>query len=157
MYDPVGSLHLAYHDDEWQVLQELYASFRSNRPVELLTPAQVKEKSRAVIPQGLKGALYSSSELIVDPREAIAALPAFLEEKYQVEFHWGKCVRYVSDNTVYVGSNETYEADIIFICSGSDFESLYPEVFSNIAIIKCKLQMMRFAYRPSRAYISLQE
>src|SRR5690349_12772585 len=64
-YDPVGSLHLAYHDDEWQVLQELYAEFRSDRSVELLTPAQVNEKSCAVIPQGLKGGLFSSSELIV--------------------------------------------------------------------------------------------
>src|SRR5688572_32841508 len=26
-YDPVGSLHLAYHDDEWIVLQELYENF----------------------------------------------------------------------------------------------------------------------------------
>lgn len=147
-YDPVGSLHLAYHEDEWQVLQELFTAFRNDRSVELLTPAQVKEKSCAVIPQNLKGGLYSSSELIVDPREAIAALPAYLEEKHNVEFLWGKCVSYVSDNTIYVGNNETYEADIIFICGGSDFETLYPEVFAATSITKCKLQMMRFAAQP---------
>lgn len=147
-YDAVGSLHLAYHDDEWQVLQELFSAFRSNRSVELLTPAQVKERSCAVVPQNLKGGLFSSSELIVDPREAIAALPAFLEQQYAVEFHWDKCVSYVSDNTIYVGNNETHEADIIFICGGADFETLYPEVFSSVAITKCKLQMMRLAAQP---------
>jgi FAD dependent oxidoreductase TIGR03364 len=147
-YDPAGSLHLAYHEDEWQVLQELFENFRSHRSVQLLTPAEVKEKSCAVIPQNLKGGLFSSSELIVDPREAIGALPAFLEEKYEVEFYWGKCVSYISDNTVYVGNNETYEADIIFVCGGSDFETLYPEVFASTSITKCKLQMMRFAAQP---------
>ena len=29
-YDEVGSLHLAHHADEWQVLQELYESFSTN-------------------------------------------------------------------------------------------------------------------------------
>jgi FAD dependent oxidoreductase TIGR03364 len=147
-YDAVGSLHLAYHDDEWQVLQELYEQFNTHRAVELLTAALFKERYCALIPQNLKGGLYSSSELIVDPREAIAALPAFLEEQYAVEFYWGKCISYVADNTVYVGNNETYEADIVFICSGADFETLYPEAFSDIAITKCKLQMMRFAAQP---------
>jgi FAD dependent oxidoreductase TIGR03364 len=147
-YDPAGSLHLAYHHDEWQVLQELFENFRSHRSVQLLSPAEVKEKSCAVIPQNLAGGLFSSSELIVDPRQAIAALPAFLEEQYEVEFCWGKCVSYVSDNTVYVGNNETYEADIIFVCGGSDFETLYPEVFAATSITKCKLQMMRFAPQP---------
>lgn len=147
-YDPVGSLHLAYHDDEWQVLQELYETFRKNRSVELLRPEQVKEKSCAVKTQNLRGGLFSSCELIVDPREAIAALPAYLEEQHGVEFFWGKCVSYVADNTVYVGNNETYEADIVFVCSGSDFETLYPEVFAEFSITKCKLQMMRFASQP---------
>jgi FAD dependent oxidoreductase TIGR03364 len=36
------------------------------------------------------------------------------------------------------------EADLIFHCSGSDFETLYPEIFQKEPIAKCKLQMMRF-------------
>lgn len=148
-YDPVGSMHLACHDDEWQVLQELHEQFSKHRHVELLTPAQVAEKSEAVVMKNCKGGLFSPNELIVDPREAIAALPAYLEEKYDVEFNWGKCVSYVSDNTVYVGNNETFEADIIFVCSGADFETLYPEAFAATALTKCKLQMMRFTAQPA--------
>src|ERR1043166_6132412 len=101
-YDPVGSLHVAYHADEWIVLQELYEAFKQQgRNVSLLTPKQVAEKSEAVVQKNLLGGLYSDDELIVDPREAIAALPAYLNEKWNVAFHWGKCVSYISDQTVY--------------------------------------------------------
>lgn len=147
-YEPAGSLHLAYHDDEWNVLQELYEQFKSQRAVKIISPAAALQKSDAVVSQNLKGALYSPGELIVDPREAIAALPAYLEKQYEVEFNWGKCVSYIADNTVYVGNDETHEADIVFVCSGSDFETLYPEVFAEQSITKCKLQMMRFAAQP---------
>src|SRR6195952_492575 len=44
--EPAGSLHLAYHPDEWQVLQELYESFqKEGRPVELLNKSGVADKS----------------------------------------------------------------------------------------------------------------
>ncbi len=147
-YEPAGSLHLAHHPDEWQVLQELYASFRSERPVQLLTPAEVADRSDAVVTKNLLGGLYSADELIVDPREAIAALPGYLQEKYGVEFYWGKCVSYISDNTVYIGNEEEHEADMIFVCSGADFETLYPEAFAAYPLTKCKLQMMRFRSQP---------
>lgn len=147
-YDTAGSLHLAYHDDELTVLQELYENFNHERKVELLTPEQVAERSGAVVTKDLKGGLYSASELIVDPREAIAALPSYLQEVYNVDFLWGKCVSYVADNTAYIGNNETCEADIIFICGGADFETLYPEAFAEQALTKCKLQMMRLAAQP---------
>ncbi|MGN6419807.1 MAG: TIGR03364 family FAD-dependent oxidoreductase [Pseudobacter sp.] len=146
--EQAGSLHLAYHADEWQVLQELYESFRKERPVQLLTPSQVSNMSEAVVENGLLGGLHSSDELIVDPREAIAALPGWLAEKYGVEFSWNKCVSYVSDNTVYVGNDEEHEADLIAVCSGADFETLYPEAFSKYPLTRCKLQMMRFRSQP---------
>jgi FAD dependent oxidoreductase TIGR03364 len=48
---------------------------------------------------------------------------------------------------VYSGDRQ-FSADEIFICSGEDFETLYPEVFSAAAFTKCKLQMMRMQAQP---------
>ena len=147
-YNPIGSLHVAYHNDEWQVLQELYEIYKNERALNLLTPEQIAERSDAVVPGNLIGGLFSADEMVVDPREAVSALPEYLQEKYKVEFNWGKCVSYIADNTIYIGNNEEYEADIIFVCSGADFETLYPEVYATFPIVKCKLQMMRYAAQP---------
>ncbi|MHA4810324.1 TIGR03364 family FAD-dependent oxidoreductase [Flavitalea flava] len=148
-HEQAGSLHLAYEGDEWQVLQELYEVFRKEgRPVKLLDKTAVLSRSEAVVADGLLGGLYSGDELIVDPREAIAAVPGWLTEKLNVAFHWGKCVSYISDQTVYIGNEEEHEADLIFICNGADFETLYPEHFSAKPVTKCKLQMMRLVAQP---------
>jgi FAD dependent oxidoreductase TIGR03364 len=149
--DPVGSLHVAYHADEWQVLQELHEIFSSEgRAVKLLNRKEVEEKTDAVVQKNLLGGLFSADELIVDPREAIAAIPGYLTEKFGIAFHWGKCVSYIADQTIYIGNEEEYEADLIFVCSGADFETLYPEEFSKLPLTKCKLQMMRMAAQPGQ-------
>jgi len=147
-YDAVGSLHVAHHPDEWTVLQELYELFGIERNVELLSPQQIAVRSDAAVQQNLLGGLYSPNELIVDPREAINALPAYLQENQDIHFFWGKCVHSISANSILIGENEKHEADLLFICGGTDFETLYPEVFASQAITKCKLQMMRFVAQP---------
>ena len=148
-HEAAGSLHLAYHPDEWQVLQELHAVFsKEGRPVRLLDKEAIAPLSGAVVTQGLLGGLHSTDEVIVDPREAIAALPGWLSEQYAIEFFWGKCVSYISDQIVYIGNDEEYEADLIFVCNGADFETLYPEHFSEQPVTKCKLQMMRLVSQP---------
>ena len=86
-HESAGSLHLAYHPDEWQVLQELYELFRrEGRGVRLLDKAAVMAASGAVREEGLLGGLHSADEVIVDPREAIGTLPGWLAEQYKVEF-----------------------------------------------------------------------
>ncbi|MDP4254557.1 MAG: TIGR03364 family FAD-dependent oxidoreductase [Bacteroidota bacterium] len=147
--EPSGSMHLAYHADEWQVLEELYESFRQQgRSVRLLDKRSVTGISAAAVTDGLMGGLYSPDELLVDPREAIAGLPRWMTERLNVEFYWGKCVSYISDQVVYIGNEEEYSADLIFICNGADFETLYPESFSRQPVTKCKLQMMRMVSQP---------
>src|SRR5262245_59171108 len=84
-HDPVGSLHLAYHDDEATVLQEFAReSAGHGYSTAWLAPTEVRQRSRYVRPDGLKGALWSSSEVCVDPRAVVAGLPAFLAKEYGV-------------------------------------------------------------------------
>jgi FAD dependent oxidoreductase TIGR03364 len=144
-YHECGSLHLAYEPDEWQVLRELFDVFQSSgRPVELLTPEDITKRFRGIHPVSLLGGLFSETEMIVDPRQAIAGIPSYLEEFLNVSFIWGKQVSRVEPHKVYTDET-TYEADLICVCSGADFESLYPSLFASLPITKCKLQMMRFA------------
>ncbi len=143
-HEETGSLHLAHNEEEWQVLQELEAIFAGeNRRVQLLGAATVMNNYEQVNANGLLGGLYSADEMLVDPREALAALPGYLEEKYGVTFYWGKCVNYISGLSAYVGNEEEYGFDVAVICSGADFETLYPEEFARLPLTKCKLQMLR--------------
>jgi FAD dependent oxidoreductase TIGR03364 len=143
-YKESGSLHTAYHSDEWLVLQELNEIFRQEgREVSLMTMDEITESFGAVNGTGLLGGLYSKSEMIVDPRVAISTAAAYLEEYLDVQFIWGKAVTQVTTGKVQTGK-EQHQADLVVVCSGADFETLYPELFSQMAITKCKLQMMRF-------------
>lgn len=147
-YDKVGSLHLAFAADEWNVLQEL-ANVYSHRNYMLLGADETCAASPATRRQGLLGSLFSPQEMIVDPRQAIARIPFFLTERYGVKFIWGKAVTDISLPAVYSGS-EQWEADEVFVCSGADFETLFPEVFRQLPITRCKLQMMRTHTQPGQ-------
>lgn len=148
-HECAGSLHLAYHADEMKVLEELRDIFnQQGRKISLLTKTEIIDKYDAVNPANLMGGLYSKEEMIVDPRESIATLPAYFKDRYAIQFYWGKCVSSISGQTVCIGNKEKHEADIIFVCSGADFETLYPEMFLALPLTKCKLQMMRLAAQP---------
>jgi FAD dependent oxidoreductase TIGR03364 len=141
-HDEVGSLHMAYEEDELQVIGEYVAVNEQYRNCKILTPQETIEKSPAVNPHNLKGALWSEEEIIVESRVAIEQVAQYLAEKYNVQFYWNTAVTKVEHPNVTAG-NHQYAADEIFVCSGADFETLYPELFLKTEITKCKLQMMR--------------
>jgi len=146
-HDEVGSLHLAYHDDELQVIKEYVDVNHSQRDCTLLTAEQALAKSPAVNPDGLKGALFSGEEMIVESRVAVGQVAKYLADKFGVEFHWNTAISEIQHPKV-ISGNRNWEADEIFVCSGADFETLYPELFLSLDISKCKLQMMRLISQP---------
>ena len=140
---PNGSLHVVYHDDEWDVLQEFAGLYRDAAyDFALLSPEQVKAKSGVVIQSGLRGALWSSTEGTVNPREAIRKIPVWLKEKYGLDIRYGHVVKAIELPRIHT-ARETWEVSKVFVCSGADFETLYPEVFDRYPVSKCKLQMMK--------------
>lgn len=144
-----GSLHLAYADDEFAILTEFAALAPDlGYDVQLLDVAGVHAHSQAVQEKNLKGGLWSASEVCVDPRQAIAALPGYLEREYSVSLRFSTPVHRVDLPRIDTPS-ETWTVDRALVCSGTDFESLYPETFATSGLTRCKLQMMRTAPQPS--------
>jgi FAD dependent oxidoreductase TIGR03364 len=149
-YHPTGSLHVVYHQDEADVARE----FVERAPAlgytcSWLSREEALNKSSAINPAGLLGAIWSPCELTVDPRLILAKLPAFLEEKFDVQFRFGTAVRSIQLPRIEAGS-ETWEAEHAIVCGGDDFETLYPELFAASGIDRCKLQMMRTSPQPNR-------
>ncbi|NCD71022.1 TIGR03364 family FAD-dependent oxidoreductase [Mucilaginibacter agri] len=147
-HDEVGSLHLAYHDDELQVMTEYVSANQQKRDCALLTAEQTLQKSPGVNPEGLKGALWSGTEMILEARNAIGQVAKHLADKYEVDFHWNTAISRIEHPKV-ISGNKSWQADEIFVCSGSEFETLYPEIFAETDITKCKLQMMRMEAQPN--------
>ncbi len=142
-HDPCGSLHLAYHDDEAQVLREfLRETAEPDRVCEILSGSEVAARFPAVRVVGLKAALFSPIEVTVDPRQIIAELPAWLSREHGVDFQFDTAVRGYDASRVFTTRGEVAATRLV-ICTGADFRDLAPEAFADSGLIACKLQMMR--------------
>ena len=143
-----GSLHVSYRADEAAVAQEFAELGPSlGYACSWLKPCDVLERSEAVQPDGLMGALWSNTEFTVDPRQILSSLPSFLEERYEVQFLFGTAVTSIEHPVLQTGKGE-WHAETIIVCSGEDFETLYPQCFASSGLTRCKLQMMRTAPQP---------
>ena len=143
-----GSLHAAYHDDELQVLSEYASSDRLDAvPFEMLTGEQARQRCGQLRPDGLRGALWSPAEVQVNPRDVLRMLPEWLRAKWDVRFEWNVAVTTASSGVVRAG-RRAWACDRIWIAPGDDLQTLYPEAFADLALRRCKLQMMRTAPVP---------
>jgi FAD dependent oxidoreductase TIGR03364 len=147
-YWPEGSLHAVYRDDEAAVGREFAeVGPKLGFQCEWLDAGQALSRSRALKPNGLLGALWSPTEITIDPRVTIATLPSFLSEQFGVQFRFGCAVRRIDPPLVEAGP-EQWKAENAIVCSGEDFESLYPETFASAGLTRVKLQMLRTAPQP---------
>jgi FAD dependent oxidoreductase TIGR03364 len=144
-----GSLHVTYRGDEAAVAQE-FAELgpKLGYACSWLKPDEVLERSHSVEPDGLAGGLWSSSEFTVDPRQIIQSLPGFLEERYNVQFVFGTAVIAIDHPMLHTGDGQ-WHAETVIVCSGDDFETLYPRHFAASGLTRCKLQMMRTSAQPN--------
>jgi len=138
-YFPTGSLHVVYRQDEAAVAREFCeVAPKLGYPCGWLRPASVSARSQAIRPDGLTGAIWSPTEITVDPRVVLAQLPGFLTERYGVQFRWGVAAASVNLST--------FGAAVV--CTGHDFETLYPEILRDSGLTRSKLQMMRTRPQP---------
>jgi D-hydroxyproline dehydrogenase subunit beta len=138
-----GSLHVAYHEDELQVLAEFSARATAEGfDCEMLDGRAVAARSAVVRRDGLLGGLWSRHEATVDPREAIARLASWLARDRGVRIEFGACVTECAPPRV-VAAGQTWQASRVWVCGGDETRTLFPEAFAAAGLVRCKLQMMR--------------
>ena len=149
-HDPCGSLHLAYAEDEAAVLRE-FADRGSEQGYACtwLEPADVQQRSPAARRSGLLGALWSPMELCIDPREATRKLPHWLAKQHAVECHFGTTISHIALPEIVASDGRVWKVDRAIVCSGADFELLFPAVFAQAGLRRCKLQMLRTTVQPN--------
>lgn len=140
-----GSLHLAYADDEWAVLEEYHKEYGDE--TKLLTPKKVQDLSPNVNEKDLHGGLYSSTEVNVNPKTAVYAITHWLQQQQECSLKFGEKALQINGNRVSTTASE-YDAEKVLVCGGSDFQSLYPETFAASDLLKSKLQMLRTEPQP---------
>ena len=144
-----GSLHVAYREDEYEVLAEFARMAPSlGFECELLSPAEVAARSSATRTEGLLGGLWSDTEVTVDPREVIGRMPTWLEQRYGVDLHFNTTIDRVAPRWVASADGTRWLADRIIVATGADFQTLYPTLFAEVGFRHCKLQMLRTLPQP---------
>ena len=143
-----GSLHLAYREDERAVLEEFCENAAADFQVRWLSPAEVLKRSPAANPDGLLGGMWSDTELCVNPRQAVAEIPRWLAERFSVDTYFSTSIVRVQHPHLTAADGRTWRSERILVCSGSDFETLFPDIFAETELTRCKLQMMKTAAQP---------
>ncbi len=149
-----GSVYIASDEEEQQILHELKASFDDrDYNNHLLSKQQCLEKWPALQSSYVKEGLFFPEEVSVDPLIMIHNLIAFMKAKFdrytylsstpisQLE-HGQNQVK------VYCPNGDTFLGKKILICSGAEFNLLFPELFRESQLEVSKLQMLRTRAQP---------
>ena len=145
-----GSTYIASNPEEMQLLEELHAINRDEAYTsKLWTKADCLEELPKLNSDYAVGGLHFPEEVSVNPSLMIHRLQEFLRTSEQVDIRYGANVLSLkSDGTRVVARTSTQEefsAAKAIVCSGNDFRTLYPELFSQSGITDVKLQMLRLA------------
>ncbi len=142
-HEIAGSVHLAYRDDEAQVLREFAGECAAHgEAVELLSPNEAFERTPAIKREGLELALFSPREVCIDPREVVATLPGWLSARFGVAFHFDSPITTVDLPDVVSGTTR-WRASRAWVCAGDELRILFADDFRECGLVRCKLQMMR--------------
>jgi FAD dependent oxidoreductase TIGR03364 len=154
--NPCGSVHLAHGADEWAVLEEFHSqSAELGFDGALLSVSEVLARVPAANPERLHGGLISRTELGVNLRRATREIPACLSRELNVRLFFQTAVSTLETAEGFQGavmlrtsSGERFRFDRVMLCSGTDFQTLFPETFDQSRIKRCKLQMMKTRPQP---------
>lgn len=143
-----GSIYIASNDEEITLIEELANINQSNNYAsKIWTKQQCLEKYPALQKDYCKAALFFPDEVSADPRFMIHKLHEWMQTLDNFTIKYKTKIKEIdsggSNCILYSQFNEKIEAEHVIVCSGHEFETLYPNEFIQSDLELVKLQMLR--------------
>lgn len=150
-----GSIYLASDQEEMLLLEELAEINKDNDYSSILYG---KDKCLAEYPglnaSYVKGGLFFPDEINIDPRLAARKIIEYLGWKYGLVYQPRKLIKNIvrANGSVHLttADGELVKAGKVFLCSGAEFQILYPDLFFDSDLVLVKLQMMQTVSQPTQ-------
>jgi FAD dependent oxidoreductase TIGR03364 len=145
-----GSIYIASNVEELTLIEELYQINKENNYAsQLLTKAQCLQKYPSLRNDYCIGGLFFPEEISADPRFLVHRIHQFLLSHSNFKFFNRTLITHIhtNSNTCILTDNKGNEikSKKVILCSGSEFEVLYPQLFEESDIELVKLQMLRLS------------
>lgn len=152
---PGGSIYVASNEEEMTLLEELaHINKGDDYESQLLSRAECLDQYPGLRSDYVLGGLYFPQEYTVDPRQAIHRITGILQEQKGLHYfpgHWVFGIEQEGDKIRLINNRKAaIIAEKVIVCSGSDFQSLYPEIFKESPLQSVKLQMLLTHPQPAR-------
>lgn len=148
-----GSVYLASDAEEMALLEELAERNRANDyPSELLSAAACLARYEGLRPDYCVGGLFFPEEITLEPRTVVHRVREYLIEQKGLHF-FPKTLAVAVENgarhcTVRTSDGRSFEAGKVLVCSGYEFQTLFPEIYLNSDLQMVKLQMLLLEAQP---------
>ncbi len=142
-----GSIYLASDDEEMSLINELAdINAQNDYPSQLKTSADCLARYPGLKPSYVKGGLFFPEEVTVEPRLAVHQVRTYLIEQFHLDYCAGQLVKEIEENSngcqVTTANGKSYHSAKVIVCTGSDYQNIYPELYANSDLEVTKLQMM---------------
>ncbi|GCE23348.1 TIGR03364 family FAD-dependent oxidoreductase [Dictyobacter kobayashii] len=147
-----GSLYLASTETERIVLKEFAEKFAETYHCIFIEPEEVQRRYPFVQHSYCTGALYSWEDCTLEPLVLVQRVIDYATRATNIEYLPQTQVVEVTSSPqgclVKDAQGNRFSADQVFVCSGTQYQTLFPEVFSASGLKLCKLQMMSTVPQP---------
>ena len=123
---------------------EAFLNTEMGEGCEWLDAREFRKRFRPIAAQDALGALVSPHELRVESPAALPKIVAWLEAVHDVTFLTETAV-YAADPPRIETSRGRIEAEVVIVCPGDDFVTLFPDRIATYRLKKCRLSMLRLA------------
>ncbi|WP_231741975.1 TIGR03364 family FAD-dependent oxidoreductase [Stieleria varia] len=150
----LGSIYIASNDEELALIEELAAiNLENGYASELWTVQQCRDRYPQLRADYCVGGLFFPDEVSVNPRMMIHRLHQYLLQTPQFRSCFQTAVCDLSTNqdgrvTATCTDGRTFVAKKVVVCSGSEFQTLYPQLFAASDLVAVKLQMLKLRSQP---------